>query len=71
LDAVEDVFDAAIVYAMLVKVYGTPKDKGRPLQPRECIGTEMRRVVIAAHTGRPYTSPIENIAPNDTSSPVR
>ena len=56
---------------MLVKVYGTPEGKVGRYSPGECIGTEMRRVVIAAHTGPPYTSPIENIAPNDTSSPVR
>ena len=31
LDAVEDVFGAAIAYAMLVKVDGMPEDTGRPL----------------------------------------
>ena len=31
LDAVEDVFGAAIACAMLVKVYGTPEGTGRPL----------------------------------------
>ena len=31
LDAVKDVFGAAIAYAMLVKVYGRPEGTGRPL----------------------------------------
>lgn len=43
LDAVEDVFGAAIDYAMLVKIYGDAPGAGR-YSPGECIRAELRRV---------------------------
>ena len=44
LGAVEDVFGAAIDYAILIKHYGTPEGALGRYSPGECIGTEQRRV---------------------------
>jgi hypothetical protein len=44
LEAVEGAFGAAIDYAMLVKIYGTPEGAIGRYSPGECIGAEKRRV---------------------------
>jgi IS1 family transposase len=44
LEAVEGAFGAAIDYARLVKIYGTPEGAIGRYSPGECIGAEKRRV---------------------------
>jgi IS1 family transposase len=44
LETVEVAFGAAIDYAMLVKIYGTPEGAIGRYSPGECVGAEKRRV---------------------------
>jgi IS1 family transposase len=44
LQAVEDVFGAAVDYAMLVKLYGAPQEGERRYSPAECIGTHTHNI---------------------------
>jgi IS1 family transposase len=45
LEAVEGAFGADIDYAMLIKLYGQPRDDASRYSPPECIGTQTRRVM--------------------------
>jgi IS1 family transposase len=47
LEAVERAFGAEIDYAMLVKLYGQPRDSAARYSPPECIGTQTHRVMGA------------------------
>jgi IS1 family transposase len=45
LEAVESAFGAGVDYAMLVKIYGQPRDGAARYSPAECIGTQTHRVM--------------------------
>jgi hypothetical protein len=45
LEAIESTFGAEIDYAMLVKLYGQPRDGQARYSPPECIGTQTHRVM--------------------------
>jgi IS1 family transposase len=51
--AVQDAFGWAIDYAMLVKLYGEPREKEQRYSPCECIGTKTVRI-----SGRPESAHI-------------
>lgn len=63
LSAVEDTFGAEIDYAMLIKLYGSPKGEGneRRYSPAECIGAEKRRVQGAPNPKYVSTSHVERM----------
>jgi IS1 family transposase len=44
LEAVESAFGAEIDYAMLVKIYGQPRDGAARYSPLECIGTQTHNI---------------------------
>jgi IS1 family transposase len=44
LEAVEGAFGADIDYAMLIKLYGAPRDGEARYSPAECIGTRTQRI---------------------------
>ena len=44
LEAVEGAFGADIDYAMLIKLYGQPRDDASRYSPPECIGTQTHRI---------------------------
>jgi hypothetical protein len=44
LEVVEGAFGADIDYAMLIKLYGTPRDVEVRYSPAECIGTQTQRI---------------------------
>jgi hypothetical protein len=44
LEAVEGAFGADIDYAMLIKLYGQPRDDASRYSPPECIGTQTRSI---------------------------
>jgi IS1 family transposase len=45
LEAVEGAFGAEIDYAMLIKLYGHPRDDTARYSPPECIGTQTHRIM--------------------------
>jgi IS1 family transposase len=45
LEAVEGAFGADIGYAMLIKLYGQPRDDAARYSPPECIGTQTHRIM--------------------------
>jgi IS1 family transposase len=45
LEAVESAFGSEIDYAMLIKLYGQPRDDAARYSPPECIGTQTHRVM--------------------------
>ncbi len=46
VDAVERAFGAEVDYAMLIKLYGNPASPETRYSPGECIGTEMKVVMV-------------------------
>ena len=57
LEAVESAFGAEIDYAMLVKIYGQPRDGAARYSPPECIGTQTHTIQGApdpAHISTSY-----------------
>jgi len=44
LEAVEGAFGADIDYAMLIKLYGQPRDDATRYSPPECVGTQTRSI---------------------------
>ena len=44
LEAVEGAFGADIDYAMLIKLYGQPRDDAARYSPPECIGTQTHHI---------------------------
>ena len=58
LEAVEGAFGADIDYAMLIKLYGHPRDDASRYSPPECIGTHTRNIQGTpdpAHISTSYT----------------
>jgi IS1 family transposase len=59
LEAVEGAFGAEIDYAMLIKLYGHPRDDAARYSPPECIGTQTHHIQGTPDPARISTSYIE------------
>jgi IS1 family transposase len=59
LEAVESAFGAEVDYAMLIKLYGSPRDDAARYSPPECIGTQTHQIQGAPDPAHISTSYIE------------
>jgi IS1 family transposase len=59
LDAVEEAFGANIDYAMLIKLYGQPRDGETRYSPPECIGTQTHEIQGTPNPAHISTSYVE------------
>ena len=59
LEAVEGAFGSEVDYAMLVKIYGQPRDDAARYSPPECIGTQTRNIQGSPDPAHISTSYIE------------